>query len=275
MGLFGPKLPIEADELEWQLAMFKWLIQSFSNADFLAVTPTIPPDEGLFPVPAGTRERRAAAYFDHVRRMAGMEQWPCRLEAGEDDRPRQITPGIALVHESPSRPLGTFSAEPDGEDQLGIVIRYHPRLVDDPSALIATFAHELAHYLIHDRAEAPPGGWELDELATDLTAVYLGFGVFLANSAKQFEAFTSFDQMGWQTRRSGYLSEGALVTAIVIRERLGKRDPKQSAGPHLKRYLGADLKQADAWLARHSPDLEAELAKIDLGDWTAQEPDAA
>ena len=29
ISLFGPRLPIDRDELEWQFATFKWLIQEF------------------------------------------------------------------------------------------------------------------------------------------------------------------------------------------------------------------------------------------------------
>lgn len=270
MGWFGPRPLIEEDEFEWQLATFKWLLERFGGPDLIVEAESFIPDERLFPVSSPTRPGRASEYFDHVRRLAGMEDWPCRLEAGDEDTPQQIAPGIAMVRETPGQPLGTFSVETIG-DKAECVIRYHPALVDDPAALIATFAHELSHYLIHDRAEAPPGGWELDELATDLTAVYLGFGIFLANNAKQFEGFSSFDQMGWQSRRSGYLSEAALVTALAIRERLGGRDPLQSAGPHLKTYLQTDLKKADAWLRKYCPDVEAALAQVDLDDFQPDE----
>lgn len=266
MGWFGPKPLIEEDEFEWQLATLKWLMERFGGSDFISDTASFVPDESLFPVSSPTRSGRASEYFDLVRRMAGMENWPCRLEAGDEDVPQQIAPGIAMVRETPAQPLGTFSVETAG-DNAQCVIRYHPALVDDPAALIATFAHELSHYLIHDRAEPPPGGWELDELATDLTAVYLGFGIFMANNAKHFEGFSSFDQMGWQSRRTGYLSEAALVTALAVRERLGGRDPLQSAGPHLKSYLQADLKKADAWLRKYCPDVDVAIAKVDLGDF--------
>ena len=53
---------------------------------------------------------------------------------------------------------------------------------------------------------------------------------------------------GWQSRTQGYLSEGALVTATAIAERLAGRDPA-GAAPHLKDYLRKDLKQADRALA--------------------------
>jgi len=64
----------------------------------------------------------------------------------------------------------------------------------------------------------------------------------MANNAKNFAAFTGFNEMGWESRRSGYLSEAALVTGIAIREQLGGGDPLRSAGTHLKSHLRSDLK---------------------------------
>ena len=271
MGWFRPTLPIDQDELEWQFATFKWLMERFGGVEFFAASPPIIPDAQHFPITATSASERASQCFDLVRDMAGMRDWPCRLEAGEDDRLPQIVPGIASTRASAPQPLGTYSVEPVQDSPAEVVIRYHPSLVDDPASLVATFAHELSHYLIHDFGEAPPGGWELDELATDLTAVYLGFGIFMANNAKQFDSFTSYDQIGWSSRRSGYLSEAALVTALAIRELLGGRDPLASSGPHLKSYLQADLKRASAWLRRNCPDLPATIDRIELADYMPAE----
>ncbi|MDH4318404.1 MAG: hypothetical protein OEV64_08445 [Desulfobulbaceae bacterium] len=44
--------------------------------------------------------------------------------------------------------------------------------------MIATFAHELSHYLIATAPEPPPGGWESWKFATDIGATFLGFGIF-------------------------------------------------------------------------------------------------
>lgn len=263
MGWFGPKLPIDEDELEWQLATFQWLMLRLGGLEVIQEAEPFLPNENDFPVIATNDHERASQFFDHVRRLAGMEQWPVRLEAGEEDRSVHIAPGMALVHHDAAKPLGTFSVEAAGA-QAEVVIRYHPRLVRDPAGLIATFAHELCHYLINDLAEPPPGGWELEELATDLTAVFLGFGIFMANSAKSFAAFSSFNEMGWESRRSGYLSEAALVTGIAIREQLVGRDPLAVAAPHLKAHLRSDLKNADAWLNKHRPDMPGAVAAVDL-----------
>ena len=144
-----------------------------------------------------------------------------------------------------------------------MTITYNPALSDDPTALIATFAHELGHYLMSTARSDPPGGWELHELHTDLAAVHLGFGLFLANSARSFSQFQSAGMMGWSSRSQGYLSEGALTTALVIVERLSGRDPG-AAAPYLKDYLQKDLRRAAKALASRHPDMVAAVEAVDL-----------
>jgi hypothetical protein len=110
---------------------------------------------------------------------------------------------------------------------------------------------------------APPGGWSLHELHTDLVAVGLGFGIFLANSARNFSQFQDAVEMGWSSRTQGYLSEGALVTGLVIFQRLGGRDPAE-ARSYLKSYLQTDLKNASRALQKMLPEMAAAVAATDL-----------
>jgi hypothetical protein len=148
-----------------------------------------------------------------------------------------------------------------------VVITYNPSLAD-PTALIATFGHELGHYLMSTARTDPPGGWELHELHTDIAGIYLGFGLFLANSARNFSQFQSGGEAGWSTRSQGYLSEGALVTGVAIFQRLGQRDPMEAA-PYLKDYLQKDLRNASKALAKRCPDMAAAVEAVDLGEYGA------
>ena len=72
--------------------------------------------------------------------------------------------------------------------------------------MVATFAHELSHYLTATAPEPPPGGWDNWEFATDICASFLGFGIFVANSAFSFNQYTEVDSQGWQSSRGGYLT---------------------------------------------------------------------
>ena len=263
LSLFGARLPIDDDELEFQLATYKWIRREFGTKPGELVLPT----RERFPPSPNQGEARVADLFGHVKRAAGMEDWPCELRPGAGERPAYVGTGLLLRHEGAAPPCGTFQVmEADGRQT--VVITYSPTLAGETSALVATFAHELAHYRMSTSKSAPPGGWELHELHTDLLAVWLGFGLFLANSARSFAQFQSAGEMGWAARTQGYLSEGALVTALALAERLAGRDPI-AAAPYLKDYLEKDMRRAVKALARRDPDAAAAVEAVDLGEYGA------
>jgi hypothetical protein len=93
-------------------------------------------------------------------------------------------------------------------------------------AQAATFAHELARYLVETFEEPAPGGAPLFDPAVDVTAVFMGFGLFMANS--QFET-ASYD-----------LNEGEMAHALAIFCILRKLAPEavdRHLNPHLRKYL--------------------------------------
>jgi hypothetical protein len=264
LSLLGPRLPIDRDELDWQLATFKWMEQEFGP---VAPRQLVLPTPALFPPSSRNGHERIEDLFSHVRRLAGMADWPCELEAGQGDRPMKVGTALLLRHEGASPPCGTFRIAGD-EGAERIVITYNPSMAADTTGLIATFAHELSHYLMSNARTAPPGGWSLHELHTDLVAVGLGFGIFLANSARNFSQFQSAGEMGWSSRTQGYLSEGALVTGLAIFQRLGGREP-EAARPWLKSYLQSDLKRASRGLLKICPDVPAAVAAADLAEFAS------
>lgn len=248
MALFGARPPVSRDELDWLLACFAWLREVLEDAD--RRVPLVLPDD-----PQLLAAKTASELFDAVRARCDMADWPCRLDRIEE----QDMADIREVREG-GAPLGTFSHE-RGE----FVIRYHAGLLRTPDALVATFAHELAHYLLEGKGD-PPGGRDLAEHATDCCAAYLGFGVFLANSARHFEQFTDGEWSGWRSSASGYLSEQALVTATALAAALNSHEPG-AIEPHLKPYLRGDFRKATRAIARDHAPLAQTLTAIDLLAW--------
>jgi len=260
LGLFRPRLPVEEEELEFLLATFKWLSATFGP---VAQAPLVVPTAEFFPCIAKKGWAPAVELFEDVRRAADMADWPCELESGEGDRPFDAGNDHLIRHEGGAAPCGTFRVAERKDGTTFAVITYNPDMERDQTGLVATFAHELAHYLLATSPDPGPGGWELHELHTDIAAVYLGFGIFLANSARTFETFQGTTRAGWTSRLQGYLSEGALVTSIVIFQRLAEREPS-AASPFLEDYLRTDLRRAERVLAKRFPDMAAAVEAIDL-----------
>jgi hypothetical protein len=114
-----------------------------------------------------------------------------------------------------------------------------------PADLVATIAHELAHERL--MGEGRVGGDEFDnELLTDLTAVHLGLGIFLANSPRNWDSHQDY----WPEsplRRPQYMSPPMFgYTLAHIAWHTGHRKPAW------RRYLGpsvrTDFEQAARYL---------------------------
>jgi hypothetical protein len=260
LNLFRPRLPIDRDEYDWLLAVFAWLVQTVDRDRGYREARTILPTRDFFPPSSLEGHDRAVELFEQVRAHAGMTGWPCELVAGEAERETRIAVGHALKHEY-SPPGGTF-----GHDGNSVVITYNPSALARPADLVATFAHELAHYLIHADGSLPPGGEALEEHATDVAAVFLGFGVFQANGAKNFAQFQTEAEAGWEMRRQGYLSEEALTAALAIFVRMAGEDA-DAAEAELKDYLRGGFRSTLKVLDRDYPDLRGTLETADLSGW--------
>lgn len=255
MWFAKPKPPVDADEFEWLLACFAWVHRKMGPDDAKV---GFQPELARHDSPGIAEAEGATSLFAAVRAIAGLADWHCELQQGE---PALIDDRIVPYGEfSNRRALGTFSVEGNTP-----VIRYDPGLLRNPEALTATFAHELAHLLGHSLG-LPPGGEDLEEHATDCIAVYLGFGIFLANTARHFSQFSDGHTQGWQSSASGYLSEQALVTLTAMFVRLFGIDPDLAAS-QLKPYLRTDFAKALKYLDRQYPDFPAALAAVDLQDW--------
>ncbi len=165
----------------------------------------------------------------------------------------------AYVENIEPNPAGTFEIHDDND----IVITYNPKLLNHPTQLVSTFAHELSHYLTTNCPEAPPGGWDNWEFATDITATFLGFGIFMANSAFNFYQLSTLETQGWETSRHSYLSEEEHTFALAIFLQL-KNLPIEAALPYLKPHLKKVLKKSAKQIVETT--IVEDLLKIEFSE---------
>jgi len=232
-----PKPFLDAPRRDWQFAVFAWLLRHCGGyAKFLETTLVLPieahfPDRGL------NGHAAVAALFRRVRDHAGMADWPCTVEPEPAD-------GRVMTGLSDRIPVITYK-----RGELAAM------------SMVGTFAHEMSRMLVETFDEPPPGGAPLHEPAIDLAAVFMGFGVFMANST--IEA-TRFD-----------LNEGEFVHALTLFCVLRKIPPEsvaQHLNPHLRKYLRLAARD----LAQHEREFQKlrSVAAVlpDLADCTLPTP---
>lgn len=253
MAFFKTRLVDDA-VVEWQLDSFAFLIDNLSSGSGLPDGNLWLPIAEHFGHPSGKSlkgDALATFTFQRVLEQCRVSpDLPVSLVLAETAPTGFLTDSVVL--NSDQKACGLYRAEKmaDGDWEESITI--DAALTQKPTNLIATLAHELGHAL-HNRMPMPyDGEAELYELFTDLTAVYFGYGIFLANSRFEFAS----SSIGWQSNGAGYLPETDLVFATVLFMRI-KNIPIETAKTHLKPRLHKMLDKAFKQLARYEADIDA------------------
>jgi hypothetical protein len=137
---------------------------------------------------------------------------------------------------------GVYASDEDKH----VVVAVKASQLKDPLALVATLAHELCHVIL-----LTPGLMSREEKdmepMTDLATVFLGLGIFTANSAVRFEKFQDERKQGWSAKRLGYLPEPVFGYALAkFAHERRERNPEWAK--HLSTNVGADFRKARKWL---------------------------
>jgi len=237
MKLFGGGTYLDAEDEAWQIETWTWFLRQFGDLHHLKRTPLIAPTRDFFPPTDAVGEGRAQHIFDCVKRLAGMQDWPCRLMP-QPSRAELRVGELAALKPLSHPPAGTFGF--DGDE---VVITYEPSNLSDPLKLIATLSHELAHYRLAALRCELPGGEEVHEYTTDLLCAYMGFALFHANSAFHYSQHQDVMSHGWQSSRMGYLGERGFTFALAVFLEL-KGQASDAAKPFLKNHLFSELGKA-------------------------------
>lgn len=236
-GLFRSKPVLDENSTEWLFHAYAWALGNFGSKIFHQDTILVTPTNRHFPDKSfDTQEEKISAAFGRVRDYAGMQGWPCELTALTPDMEPPPPPNISSV--TPRGPQGTVLIH---EDSQSIPIAFDPGLVRKPLVLIAAFAQQLAYHLSRAIKEDIPGGEDLRGPASDLLAVFMGFGLFLANSA--MTVCRGGCSGCAPVQKLGYLTEAEFVYALAIFCIL-KDIQNTEVEPHLKNTLQPYFRKA-------------------------------
>jgi len=128
----------------------------------------------------------------------------------------------------------------DEASRLAVV--YDADLLGNPEALIAGYAHAMAHYLGQTARRPPPGGTAYWPQATEVLAVFMGFGLMFANSAFSVPVRSCGSCGSPPAQRRSYLTQYESTYALAIFSVLKGLANKAVLG-HLKKALRPFFRQ--------------------------------
>jgi hypothetical protein len=240
-GFLKPKLPVTPEQMQWVDGGLVRLAEMLGSDRLLQASVMLPISEH-FP---DTYDRSETALGGILFRVASaMRVDPSDVEitlfAEDGDIVSKLVP---YYSKKTAGAAGLYYHDPENRPRISV----NENQLEDPTALVATLAHELGHILL-----LRPGLVDRDEAdmepLTDLLTVFLGLGVFTANSAFRFTQFSGIHTQGWSSRRQGYLPEEMFGYALA-RFAWERGEAKPKWADHLSTNVASYFKRSAAWIA--------------------------
>ena len=261
---FCPKLPVSDEERRWVDDGFRRLEKLLGRIRLLEAKVVLPTAED-FPDPYDATPASAEMLFCRVCTYMQVDRSSIELEVFTDETEQlsEILPHWRS--DGATRAAGMYApnTKNDGDDekrcrQECMVVAIRSTQLKDPMSLVATVAHELGHVILL-------GGGLLNrntpdhEPMTDLLTVFLGLGIFTANSAVRFKQYQEDRRQGWSMQRLGYLPEEVYGYALA-RFAAERGELNAKWGKHLSTNVRAYFKESRAWLRKSNPLLGGTIA---------------
>ena len=238
MNLFARKPVLDEASVTWLFEVYGWCLDQFDAAEFSSGSSMVIPSNDYFPGRENSVQGMADLIFERVQHYAGMAHWPLQLVNQSWCPSSQPAP---LEIDGSRR--GEQALNTDVKFEQPLPVGYDPAMIGNPEALISAFSHTLAQYLGATATAPPPGGLQNWQQATEVLAVFLGFGVMFANSAFNFRTNKCGSCGGAKVDRTNYLSQYDIVYALAIFCTL-KHIRSSEVLPHLKKSLRGFFKKS-------------------------------
>lgn len=235
-----PKLPVTEEDRLWVDNGFHRLSSALGSSRMLQCAVIEPTDE-FFPDPFDKSERSLELILRRV--CSYMKVDRDRIELAIIPDSSELFDLLPAYSTNSDGPAGLHFGETEDEKPL---IGVRQSLLTDPSSAIATIAHELGHVILLDGGHMRRETKDMEPM-TDLLTVYLGLGIFTANSCRQFRQYQDDRSQGWTMSHMGYLPEEVYGYALA-RFALNRREEQPSWTRHLNTNLKTYFRQSAAWL---------------------------
>lgn len=260
-GLLKKQPLLDEDIIIWLFETYAWALKNFDADVFFNETVLVKPTNDYFGGEENSADGMAHLIFNRVKQYAGVSHWPCNLV--DEASVTSLSPPQIKI-EGPMR--GSKGITPvDVAENGKLVVIYNQFQLNDPEVLIASYAHTLAYYLGLMTPTEPPGGSENLPHATEMLAVFMGFGVIMANSANTRKIRSCSSCSGPAVERQNYLSEFDTCYALAIFTKLkgiNEKDVTSSVKKNLRPFFKKALKDVASRKAEFEPLLKGLPASV-------------
>jgi hypothetical protein len=258
-------------EREWVLDALRELVVACGH-EHLVTAPVVLPSPRCFPDAWSPDERGVRRLALRILRYAALDELDVALEMFDDGQAAAARrQGLAgQVHTEPHEGTAAwFAGIEDGICWFGANVS----LLDDPGGVTAALAHETAHAFRHAH-ELVVEDRDLEECLTDLSTIYLGFGVLTANASLRHRSWSFMADGGalgghaWTTSQLGYLSPQAMCFALAafVRARDRGAAERRAIVDALETNQAGFFKAAERWLEKALGGLEGLRERLGLPD---------
>jgi hypothetical protein len=262
--MFGltPKLPVNDQERVWVNLGFQRL-ERMLGRDRMVNSQVILPTPAFFPDPYDETAQALDSMFARVCDYMKVNRGGIDLEILSDETGelRKLLPqwrardhGAAGLYVPPPEDVAELESGQavDVEITTKTVVCVHASQLKNPLALVATLAHELGHVILLGGGLMKRDVPDMEPM-TDLLTVFLGLGIFRANSAFQFKQWQDDRRQGWSIQRQSYLSEEIYGYALA-RYAVERGEDKPDWIKFLSTNLRSYYKRSRGWLAKNRGD---------------------
>ncbi|MCJ8338059.1 MAG: hypothetical protein MJK10_06275 [Pseudomonadales bacterium] len=225
-----PQQLVSEQSAQWIFECFAWAVRNFDRQEFFDRSKLVQPSNQFFPGNVSSVHGKAENIFNHSLRYAGLSHWPFQLVEPADLSQQAV---VDLQLQSFNR--NSVSAMVNIDAVQPISVSYNPQQTLKPEDLSANFAHLFSQHLLLQSRQLPPGGETHLLEASEVLAVFMGFGVLMANSAYTFRGGCG-SCFNPAANRKANLTEAEVVFALALFAEL-KGIPKPLACKHLKKHL--------------------------------------
>ncbi|MBI1900344.1 MAG: HEAT repeat domain-containing protein [Planctomycetia bacterium] len=198
LSFFSPSCPLNTWEKTWTETRMRWLADRLGIARLRSAEVVLPTPQ-FFPDPYAGSEADMRRLMARVAGYMGVEARRLQLEILDD---------LAEEEGDPTQNENADEAPPE-------TIRVTRSQTSDPEQLVAALAREMAHELLlaggHVTQDLPDHA-----LIADLAPVYLGVGIFAANSVLREDHYRLGRRSWWTMRRQGHLPARIFGYAMAL-----------------------------------------------------------